>query len=346
MPTAELPQVIRDEEELDELLSRPDERLVEALASLEGNILVLGVSGKMGPSLARLARRALDQVDRRRRVIGVARFPSPESRNLLERWGVETIPCDLLDPNQVDVLPDAKNVVFLVGRKFGSVGNEPLTWAVNTCCPALIARKYRASRIVALSTGNVYPFVPVRSDGCREEDSPAPVGEYAQSCLGRERVFQYYSTLYGTPDVLIRINYAVDLRYGVLVDIARKVFEGSAVNLATGWANVIWQGDANRAILWSLTRCATPPSVLNVTGEKVSVRRVAGEFGRFFGKTPLLEGTESETALISNAGKLRELLGPLEVSTADMVRWVTHWIRTGGRLLDKPTHFEERQGKF
>jgi len=342
-----LPEVIESEAQLDDVLALPTPALVQTMAGLKGDLVILGVAGKMGPTLARLARRALDEAGSRRQVIGVARFSEPGVRERLEEWGVRTLTADLLDRKALAALPDAKDVVFMAGRKFGSSGQEELTWAMNTYLPAMVAERYRDARIVALSTGNVYPFTTVESGGPTEDSPVGPVGEYAQSCLGRERMFQYAGVRYGTPAALIRLNYAIDLRYGVLVDVARKVFDGEPVDLTMGYANVIWQGDANAAILRALDHAASPAFVLNLTGpDIVSIRKAAMEFGEVFGKEPILRGAEAETALLSNASRYVRLMGGPTVTTERLKRWSAQWVRGGGRLLNKPTHYEARDGQF
>lgn len=339
-------KLIENEHQLEEVLSAPAAEVCESLARLEGDLLLLGVGGKMGPSLARLARRAIDRAGVRKRVIGVSRFSGDGLRRALEAEGVETIASDLLEEGAVETLPDAANVIYLVGMKFGSTGNEPLTWAMNVDLPARAARRFRASRIVALSTGNVYPLTAADGSGPSEDHPVGPIGEYAQSCLGRERMFQYYSQRYGTPCVLIRLNYAIDLRYGVLLDVAEKVYARRPVDLSMGYVNVIWQGDANAAILRSLERCASPPEILNVTGPKVSIRDLAERFGRAFNAAPVFTGTEADTALLSDASKAVRWFGPPRVSLEQMIEWVAHWVKIGGATLGKPTHFESRNGKF
>ena len=342
-----LPAQISSEPQLEELLSRPDQAVVEDLAQLQGDLVILGAGGKIGPSLARMARRALDAAGHSGRVIAVSRFSSAGVRDALEAQGVETIACDLLDREAVDALPLAANVIFMAGRKFGSSGNEPLTWAMNTVAPALVAAHYCQSRIVAYSTGNVYGLGPVQGGGAVESDPLCPAGEYAQSCLGRERVFQYYSRRYGTPAVLVRLNYAVELRYGVLLDVATRVARGKPVDLTMGNANVIWQGDANRAVLRCLSLAESPPLALNLTGpETVSIRAVARCLGELLGTEPVLDGCESETALLSNASRAHALFGYPEVPLDTLLRWVAHWVRIGGPTLAKPTHYDVRDGRF
>lgn len=344
----ELPEVIESEESLDDLLTEPTDEVVRALAALDGDLLILGVGGKIGPTLARLARRAFDAGDIRRRVIGVSRFSSPEAGGYLRAHGVETVSADLLEPGALARLPDAPNLVFMAGRKFGSTGAESLTWAMNAYVPALVAERYRGSRIVVFSTGNVYPLVPVASGGATEATPPAPVGEYAQSCLGRERLFEHFSELHGTPTTILRLNYAIDLRYGVLHDVARRVWAGEPIDLTMGNVNAIWQGDACGAALRCLALAKSPPLVLNLTGpETVSVRYLATRFAEILGRpTPSFVGDEAQTALLSNASLAHGLLGYPRVPLERMVRWVAEWVRRGGRTLSKPTHFEARDGRF
>jgi nucleoside-diphosphate-sugar epimerase len=338
---------IRTEAELEERLSRPSAADVEFMRELEGDLLILGVAGKMGPSLARRARRAADEAGVRKRIVGVARFSNPRVREELESAGVETICADLLDEEQLQALPELPNVIYMAARKFGTTGNEYLTWALNTYLPGRVAERFRRSRIVAFSSGNVYPLVPVAHGGPTEATPPDPVGEYAQSVLGRERMFEYFSARYGTPVTLLRLNYAIDLRYGVLVDIALKVYQRQPVNLAMGQVNVIWQGDANSVALRAFRLCQSPPAVLNVTGpETVSVRSLAWKFARRFGVEPIFEGTEAPTALLSDASLCHRLFGYPEVTLEQMIEWVAEWIRAGGVLWNKPTHFEVRDGRF
>ncbi|MBI5085694.1 MAG: NAD(P)-dependent oxidoreductase [Acidobacteria bacterium] len=336
-----------NEEQLEELLATPRAADVELMRRLDGPLLILGAAGKMGPSLAHLARRALDKAGNRAAVIAVSRFSTPEARGLFERWGIQTIACDMLEPGALERLPDAPNVIFMAARKFGSTGNPSLTWAANVLLPGLVAARFRESRIVSFSSGNIYPLVPVESGGATEETPVGPIGEYAQSVLGRERLFEYGSLTWGTPVTLLRLNYAVEMRYGVLVDIGRKVYEGRPVDLTMGHVNVMWQGDANSVTLRSLAHCSSPPFVLNLTGEgTLRVRDIATAFARRFGKEALLTGSEAPTALLNNAALCHEMFGRPEVSTEQMIGWIAEWIEEGGRLLNKPTHFENREGKF
>ena len=333
--------------ELDERLSRPYPGDVTTVSKMPGDFLILGVAGKMGPSLARRIRRAIDEAGVQKRVIGVSRFSSPEAERQLRDAGVETAPADLLDPEQIARLPEAENVVFMAGRKFGSTGAESLTWAMNAWVPSLIARRYRNSRIVVFSSGNLYPLMPLVSGGATEAVLPQPTGEYAQSVLARERLFEHFSSAYGTAICLLRLNYAIDLRYGVLLDIGQKVCQRRPIPLAMGAVNVIWQGDANSACLRSFSLCQSPPAILNLTGpETVSVRALATRFGELLGVKPVFEGVESDVALLNNAGRCHHLFGYPTVTVEEMVEWTAHWIRLGGATLDKPTHYEARDGKF
>jgi len=338
---------LETEADLDACLAAPSAADIDMCRRLEGDVLVLGAAGKMGPSLVMRIARAMAAAGTRRRVIAASRFSIPSSRQALDDAGATPIAVDLLDPSSVDALPDSSSVLFLAGRKFGSTDNTSLTWATNTIVPANVARRFATSRIVAFSTGNVYPFVPVSSRGSVESDAPAPRGEYAQSCLGRERVFEYYSREHGTPTLLFRLNYAVDLRYGVLVDIARAVKDGRQVDRTVSHFNAIWQGDANSYALRALDGCASPPRVINVTGaETLSVTDVAEFFGRRFGKRPEFRGQPAGEALLSDARACHEWLGLPAVSAAELMDAVASWLDRGGRTLDKPTHFETADGKF
>lgn len=339
---------IKTESQLEELLSRPDEETAGAMAALDGDLLILGAGGKMGPSLARLARRAINQAGVRKRVIAVARFTNAELPSAFVAQGIEPIACDLLDRRALDKLPDIPNVIFMAARKFGTSGEAHLTWAMNTYLPGLVAERYRHSRIVAFSTGNVYPLRPVADGGAVETTPVGPVGEYAQSALGRERMFEYGSMRWGTLVVILRLNYAVELRYGVLVDIGRAVFERRPIDLCMPRANVIWQRDANSWCLQSFAHCQSPPFVLNITGpETLSVRELALEFGKHFGVEPaFVSAAEGSNALLSDATKASSLFGNLKVQPKEMIEWIANWIRDGGSMLNKPTHFQTRDGKF
>ncbi|MCZ2073774.1 MAG: NAD(P)-dependent oxidoreductase [Bryobacterales bacterium] len=339
--------MIASESQLEDMLSRPSDADVEAMRNLEGDLLVLGVAGKMGPSLVHRAKRAISQAGINKRVIGVSRFSSPSARDELNEMGVETIAADLLNEADLAALPDIPNVIFMAARKFGTTGAEHLTWAMNTYLPGRVAERFRNSRIVAFSSGNIYPLVPIAEGGAKESTPVQPVGEYATSVLGRERLFQYFSDKYGTPVLLLRLNYAVELRYGVLYDIGRKVFERRPVDLNMGCANVIWQGDANSICLRSFSLCSSPPAVLNLTGpETISVRQVALQFGAHFGIDPVFEGAEAPNALLNNAGKCHRLFGYPSISVEQLIEWISQWIGMGGATLGKPTHFEARDGKF
>jgi hypothetical protein len=339
---------IKTESELEDLLSRPDEATASAIAALDGDLLILGASGKMGPSLARLARRAIDQAGVKKRVIAVARFTNDRLLSEFAAQGIEAIASDLLDRGSLDQLPDIENVIFMAARKFGTSGEEHLTWAMNTYLPGLVAERYRNSRIVTFSTGNVYPLRQLVDGGAVETTAVAPVGEYAQSALGRERMFEYGSMRWHTPVVILRLNYAVELRYGVLVDIGRSVFERRPIDLGMPRVNVIWQRDANSWCLRSFAHCQSPPLVLNITGpETLSVRELALEFGQHFGVEPtFVSSGEGHTALLSDARKARGLFGSPTVQPKEMIEWIANWIRDGGSMLNKPTHFQTRDGKF
>ncbi len=339
--------VPRTDDELDELLSRPPPVLVDALRRLDGDIAVLGVAGKMGVTLAMLARRALEAAGSSARVIGVARFSDADARAKLDRAGVETIRCDLLDHDAVRALPEAANVVFMAGKKFGTTDGEALTWATNTVLPALVAERYRDSRIVAFSTGCVYPLVAAGTGGSREDDPPGPIGEYAQSCLGRERVLEHASRRHGTPICILRLNYAIDLRYGVLHDIARRIVEGEPIDLSVAHFNCIWQGDANAAALLAFRECRAPAAVLNLTGPGIiAVRDVATRLADALGRDVTFTGEEGSTAYLADATEAIRRLGKPEVTLDEMVSWTAEWVRAGGSSLGKPTHFEVRDGRF
>jgi dTDP-4-dehydrorhamnose reductase len=334
---------------LDEYLSRPTPETVQSLSMLDGDLLILGAGGKLGLSLARMARRGLDESRKTHvRVTAVSRFGNAATLDRFREARIETLSCDLLEDGALAHLPEAPNVIYLVGMKFGSTSEPGLTWAMNTFLPGLVARRFKHSRIVALSTGNVYPLVDVRNGGADESDPPGPVGEYAQSCLGRERMFTYSSESDRTPVTLVRLNYANALRYGVLVDIAQRVLSGDAVDLTTGHVNVIWQGDANAAILRSFELCDSPPAVLNVSGpETASVRWIALRLAELLGVgTPGFIGEAAKTALLSNCAKQFALFGYPTVPLGRLLEWTAAWLRQGGSLLNKPTGFQSRDGTF
>ena len=344
-----MPDAPRTEAELDDLLSEPREATVEALRKVPGDVIVLGAGGKMGPTLARMAVRAAERVGgtKRRRVIAVSRFSSRAAREELERHGVETVRCDLMDRDAVARLPEAPNVVYMAGQKFGTREAPSRTWMSNVVVPAICAERYAGARVVAFSTGNVYPLVPVSSGGAKETDATDPIGEYAASCVGRERIFEHFATTRATRVAIVRLNYAIDLRYGVLTDLATKILAGTPIPLAMGHVNVIWQGDANRAALELLPRAAAPPLVVNVTGsETLSVQRLATTLGRRLGRAPIFQGSERPDALLSDTARMRGLLGDPSMPVAMMLDWVAGWVGAGRPLLGKPTQFEQRDGAF
>ncbi len=340
-------QSIESVKALESLLTEPSPELVAFFRDLEGDLAIVGAGGKMGPTLARLAARAAEASGRSRRIVAVSSFSQPGLRERLEGFGIDVLPLDLSAPDALDRLPDAPNVIYMVGRKFGSTGAEWNTWATNVVLASRVAERYAGSRIVAFSSGNVYPFVPVHSGGATEDTPPGPVGEYAMTCLGRERAFDYASHQRGTPVVHFRLNYALELRYGVVLDIARKVWNGEPVDLTMGGFNGVWQGYANEVALRALDLAASPPRILNVTGpETISVRWLAERLGSIMGRTPVLVNEEASTALLSNASECHRLFGYPRVTLGQIVEWVARWVMTGGPTLDKPTHFETRDGKF
>jgi len=339
-----LPETFRDEEQLEDFMTAPSDALRTDLKSAPGDIVVLGVGGKMGPTLARLAKRS----DPNRRVIGVARFSEAGLRERLQSWDIECIEADLLDKASIAKLPKAPNVVFMAGRKFGSTGAEYLTWAMNAHVPAMVAEEFAKSRIVVFSTGCVYPYVPVEKGGAKEE-TPAvpPPGAYANSCVAREAMFEYFSRKFETPGRIIRLNYAIDMRYGVLHDVASKVASGKAIDLTAGHVNVIWQGDANSMILRMLAHCTAPTSAINISGpETISIRWLAVEFGKILGKAPVFSGKEAPDGWLVNTEKARKLLGEPPVPLERMIRWTADWISRGARSLGKETHYDTRDGSF
>jgi nucleoside-diphosphate-sugar epimerase len=326
---------------------QPSEALVADIADMNGDIIILGVGGKMGPSLARLARQAIEMAGVEKRVIGVSRFSDKKLQAELEADGIETISADLLNENQLSRLPAVENVLYLAGTKFGTTGKEAFTWAMNSYLPGRVAEKFRNSKIVAFSTGNVYPFVPVTSGGCSEDHPTAPVGEYGQSCLGRERIFQYFSEKYNIPTIIYRLNYAIDFRYGVLLEIAKSVRNETAIDLNSGNANVIWQGDANEIAIRSFKHCTVPAKILNVTGpETVSIKWLAQQFGVLFQKEPIFVNEPQTTALLSNASEAHKLFGYPKVTLRKMIEITATWLENGGQVWSKETHFQERNGQF
>jgi nucleoside-diphosphate-sugar epimerase len=343
MLTKPLPSRITSEEMLDDIMTAPTDALIRDLKAVDGDIIILGVGGKMGPTLARLAKRAAPE----KRIVAVARFSTPGLREDLEKAGIETIACDLLDRAAVEALPKIRNVIFMAGFKFGAGGNPSMTWAMNVLVPAFVAEAFKASRIVAFSTGCVYPFATASGGGSTEEDQPDPPGEYAVSCLGRERMFEYHSRLYDTPGVLFRLNYAIDLRYGVLPDIAAKVRDGKPLDVTMGHVNVIWQGDACAQALRCLRQCAVPTRPINVSGREIlSVRELAAEFGKRLGRQPIVTGTEAERSWLTNTSLAESLFGPPEVNLTTMLDWVADWVAADRRSLNKPTKFEVRSGAY
>jgi len=334
-------------EQLEQELLRPSDKLIADMYHIKGDIMLLGVGGKMGPSMAKLAKMAVDLAGIKKRIIGVSRFSDPSAREELEAAGIETIAADLLNEADLAALPDAENIIYLAGTKFGTTGKEAFTWAMNAYLPGRVAERYKNSRIVAFSTGNVYPFTQVTSGGFSEEHPVGPVGEYGQSCLGRERIFQYFSEKNHTPTLIYRLNYAIDLRYGVLLEIAKSVNEGRPIDLTTGNVNVIWQGDANEIAIRSLLHCSTPTKILNVTGpETLSVKWLAEQFGLLMGKQPLFENEVQPTALLNNASEAHKLFGYPRVTIREMMEMTVSWLQGGGKISNKPTHFQERKGQF
>lgn len=342
-PNAAWPERFRDVDHVEDVMTTPSAALIADLERISGDLIILGVGGKIGPTLARLAKRAAPG----KRVVGVARFSEKGLREQLTGWGIECIAADLLDRAQIEKLPKLPNVVFMAGRKFGSAGAEDLTWAMNSHVPALVAEAFAGSRIVAYSSGCVYPYVEVKGGGATEA-APAipPPGIYAYSCVAREAMFQHFSRKHGTPGRIIRLNYAIDMRYGVLFDIATRVATGTPLNLTMGHVNVIWQGDANEFVLRALNHCTVPASPLNVSGPQQSVRALAEEFGKRFGKKPVLEGAEAPDAWLVNTSEQTRLMGQPRVSLERMIDWTADWVARDMPSLGKDTHFDTRDGTY
>lgn len=328
-------------------LLAPSVALIEDLKQIDGDILLLGVGGKMGPSMAKLAVEAIQTAGISKKVIGASRFSENGLKQELEANGVETIAVDLLDDKALQELPEVENVIYLAGQKFGTSGKEAFTWAMNSYLPGRVAEKFKHSRIVAFSTGNVYPFAPLHKGGLDESVTPEPVGEYGQSCLGRERIFQYFSEKNNTPTLIYRLNYAVDFRYGVVMEIAKSVWEGKTIDLSSGNVNVIWQGDANEIAIRSLRHCSSPARILNVTGpELLSVQWIAEQFGKQFDKHPVFVGEPEPTALLNNASACHQLFGYPRTTIRDIIEITAEWMKQGGDTFGKATHFQERKGQF
>ncbi|MBS0201490.1 MAG: NAD(P)-dependent oxidoreductase [Planctomycetes bacterium] len=340
-------KVIQSINELDQALSEPTPGVLQTLQKIRGDILVLGAGGKMGPTLARMIRRGCDAIGDSRRVVAVSRFSSPAAARSLQQSGVETVAADLMDRQQIQKLPDAPNVISLVGQKFGTSDTPELTWITNTFIPALISERYATSRIVALSTGCVYPLVPSEGPGCTEDDPLGPPGEYANSCVGRERVYEYFSKRNQTPMVLVRLCYAIDLRYGVLLDIAQKVFSQQPVDLTMGATHVIWQGDANARIIQCFDHAAVPPVAVNITGrDRLSIRSIATRLEQLLNRDVRFAGVQAPTAWLWDAQRSYDWFGPPTVTLEDMLKAVAQWVQSGGETLNRPTHFEVRDGTF
>jgi nucleoside-diphosphate-sugar epimerase len=338
-----LPDAIPDITALDDLLCRPSQALIDDLARVEGDIMILGVAGKMGPTLAGLAKAALPD----RRIIGVARFSDPGVKAWLQARGIETINCDLLNEAAIGALPQTPNIVFMAGRKFGAEGDLSLTWAMNAHVPALVAQAFPRARIVAFSTGCVYPFVPVDGKGANESVPPNPPGEYAQSCVGRERMFEYFSRKFSTPGRLFRLNYAIDMRYGVLHDIASKIMAGAPIDVSLGHVNFIWQGDAAAQALRCLAHCGTPTSPINVSGHEIlSVRRLAAKLGALLNCEPVIVGSEQPTAWLTDTSQATKLFGLPVVDTERLIAWTADWVARSMPSLGKPTKYEVRDGRY
>lgn len=341
------PKAIKTKKELEDLLSIPSPELIEMMKRLQGDIMILGIGGKMGVTLGRQAVNAIAAAQVDKKVFGVSRFSNQAAREQLESCGVKTIACDLLNPEETAKLPQIKNIIYMAGRKFGTQGTEELTWAMNALVPGYVGTHFKNSNVVVFSTGCVYPLVDAASGGCTEEIPPAPVGEYAQSCLGRERIFSYCSKKFGTKVLLFRLNYAIDLRYGVLHDIGQQVYNDQPVNNNVGYFNIIWQGDANSQALRCLEHCTSPATPLNITGpEIITVEHIAEQFGKLMGKEISYTGKPGDKCYLNNSAKATELFGKPQINVEQMIKWQAAWLMQGGSSLGKPTHFEVNNGKF
>ena len=344
---AENTMTYADERALIDDLATPDDGVIDTISRLDGDLLLLGAAGKIGHALSLMAKRAIEQAGARHKVIAVSRFSSPGSKAMFEADGIDTIACDLTDTEKVKALPDASDVVYLVGQKFGtSAGNEATTWLLNSYVPGIVAQRWADSRIAVYSSGNVYAYVPADSEGPLEGGALNPIGEYAMSVVGRERVFEYFSRANGTKVTTIRLNYANEPRYGVLLDIATQVAEGRSIDVTQGHANVVWQGDCNRITLRCLDIAASPPTILNLSGPKIAVRDVAKRFGELFGVEPTFTGRESDTAMLNNGANCWKRFGEPSVSVEQMIQRIAAWLKAGHGTWNKPTHFESRDGKF
>lgn len=346
-PVQELPASIRDVAHLEDLLSEPSPGAIDTMKRLQGDLVLLGVGGKMGPTLARMARQADEAAGVKRRILGVSRFSGDGLEKQLQSLGIETIRCDLLDRDQVEKLPDVPNVIFMTGMKFGSTNQEAMTWAMNVFVPGMVCQKFKKSRIVVFSTGNVYGLTPVAFGGSLETEALRPIGDYAMSCVGRERIFEHFGRVLGIPLAILRLNYATEMRYGVIVDLARKILAGETIDLSMGHLNAIWQADANAMTLQAFDHLATPARVLNIAGpETLSVRRLAEQLGQLMGKKVTFTGSEAADAFLSNAQLSHRLFGYPRLGAAQMIEWIADWVGRGGTNLGKPTHFEARDGKY
>ncbi len=336
-----------DLKKLEEKYAVPSRELLEDVKQIEGDIMLLGIAGKMGVSMGKLLVDALRAVGKDNKVYGVSRFSDPKAKAQVEESGVIAISCDLLNDAQLFNLPEVPNVIYLAGHKFGTVGNEDFTWAMNTYLPGRVSEKFKNSKIVAFSSGNILPFVKLNQGGVDESGTPEPIGEYAQSCLGRERIFQYFSKKNQTPVLIYRLNYAVDFRYGVIMEIGKSVLQGKPIDLRTENVNVIWQGDANEIAIRSLLHCESPAKILNVTGpETLSTKWVAEEFAKLLGK-PATYAYEAEgTALLNNASECHRIFGYPKVTIREIIELTAQWLQEGGEEFGKPTHFQERGGQF